>query len=127
MFLLVIHVSHHQTLQGRRGPQGRGLAGRRGGGLSQGPVLALARRRRRRRLRVLELVGEAVGGGRGRLLAAAAAGAGVQHLQQQVVDQDHVLPLHAGQVVHALVAMETGGTTDERRAGAAGVRGGAAT
>lgn len=32
---------------------------------------------------------------------------GIQHLQQQVVDWDHVFALHAEQVFHALVAMGT--------------------
>lgn len=31
----------------------------------------------------------------------------VQHLQQQVVDWDHVFALHVEQVFHALVAMAT--------------------
>lgn len=31
----------------------------------------------------------------------------IQHLQQQVVDGDHVFALHAEQVFHALVAMGT--------------------
>lgn len=55
------------------------------------------------------LVRVLVGGGRGRSLAVAAAGrVGVQHLQQKVVDQNHVLPLHGGQVVHAFVATQGG-------------------
>lgn len=34
---------------------------------------------------------------------------GVEHLQQQVVQQDDILPLHAGKVLHAFV------TADRRR------------
>lgn len=68
--------------------------------------LVRARLQVRRSLRVLVLVGERLGGRGGRRLTAAGGGVGVQHLQEEVVDQHHVLPLHGGQVVHALVAVD---------------------
>lgn len=50
--------------------------------------------------------------------AAGQAGAvhdvGVQHLQQQVVQRDHVLHLHAVQVVHAFVAAQSRDSGDIR-------------
>lgn len=120
-----VHVNHGQTLKRRQGLKGqrlkvpvqtqvfRRLAGRRplvAGGLLQ--VRRWLRRWWRRWVLVL-LVWVRVRGGRGRSLAVAAAAAagrvGVQHLQQEVVDQNHVLPLHGGQVVHALVAAQGGG------------------
>lgn len=38
-------------------------------------------------------------------MTAAAGRVGVQHLQEEVVHQHHVLPLHGGQVVHAFVTV----------------------
>lgn len=40
---------------------------------------------------------------------AAAGRVGVQHLQQEVINQNNVLPLHGGQVVHAFVAARGAG------------------
>lgn len=39
-------------------------------------------------------------------MTAAAGCVGVQHLQEEVVNQNHVLPLHVGQVVHPFVTVE---------------------
>lgn len=119
-----VHVNHSQTLKRRQGlkrerlkvPVQAQVLGRPGGRRPRvvGGLLQVRRWRRRwlwwRRRRVLVLlVRVRVGGGRGRRLAVAAAGrVGVQHLQQEVVDQDHVLPLHGGQVVHAFVAARGG-------------------
>lgn len=52
------------------------------------------------------LVRVRVGGRRGRRPAVAAGRVGVQHLQEEVVHQHHVLPLHGGQMVHAFVTAE---------------------
>lgn len=60
---------------------------------------------------ILLLVRERVRARRGRrLTAAAAGGVGVQHLQEEVVHQHHILPLHAGEVVHAFVATQRSDT-----------------
>lgn len=69
-----------------------------------------------RRVWVLVVVRDRLRARRGRRLAAAAADVGLQHLQQQVVDQHHVLPLHGGQVVHAFVTTETGSTAHGMKA-----------
>lgn len=49
-------------------------------------------------------------GRRGRSSLTAAAGCvGIQHFQEKVVHQNHVLLLHGRQVVHAFVAVEREG------------------
>lgn len=48
-------------------------------------------------------------------LTAAAGCVGIQHFQQKVVHQHHVLPLHGGQVVHTFVAVEKGGDSQPKR------------